>query len=61
MFRVASRATIKASHRSSPMTRGRGAALLLLGAVACISSDTNGPTVQVTAVEFMYQASTSID
>ena len=43
------------------MTRGRGAALLLLGAVACISSDTNGPTVQVTVVEFVYQASTSID
>ena len=43
------------------MSRGPVAALLLVGAVACISSDTTGATVQVTVVEFVYQASTSID
>ncbi len=43
------------------MSRGPIAVLLLVGAVACFSSDTNGPTVQVTVVEFVYQASTSID
>ncbi len=43
------------------MSRVRTATLLLLGAVACISSGTSGPTVQVTVVEFVYQASTSID
>ncbi|MCZ6916270.1 MAG: hypothetical protein O7I93_05805 [Gemmatimonadetes bacterium] len=43
------------------MSRGRVAALLLVSAVACISSDPIGPTVQVTVVEFVYQASTSID
>ena len=49
------------------MSRGPVAALLLVGAVACISSDTTGPTgttgriVRVTVVEFVYQASTSID
>ncbi len=37
------------------------AVLLLVGAVACFSSGTNGPTVQVTVVEFVYQAATSID
>ncbi len=43
------------------MSRGRVAALLMVGAVACISSDTIGLTVQVTVVEFVYQASTSVD
>ena len=43
------------------MSRGPVAALLLVGAVACISSDTTGATAQVTVVEFVYQASTSID
>ncbi len=43
------------------MSRGPIAVLLLVGVVACFSSDTNGPTVQVTVVEFVYQASTSID
>ncbi len=43
------------------MSRGPIAVLLLVGAVACISCDTNGPTVQVTVVEFVYQASTSTD
>ena len=43
------------------MSRGPVAALLLVGAIACISSDPSGPTVQVTVVEFVYQASTSID
>ena len=43
------------------MSRSPVAALLLVGAVACISSDTTGATVQVTVVEFVYQASTSID
>ena len=43
------------------MSPGRVAALLLVGAVACISSDTTGATAQVTVVEFVYQASTSID
>ena len=33
----------------------------LVGAVVCISSDTTGATAQVTVVEFVYQASTSID
>ncbi len=37
------------------------AVLVVVGAVACISGDTNGPTVQVTVVEFDYQASTSLD
>lgn len=43
------------------MSRGPVAALLLVGAVACISSDTTGATVQLTVVEFVYQGSTSID
>ncbi len=49
------------------MSRGPVAALLLVGAVACISSDTTEPTgttgriVRVTVVEFVYQASTSTD
>ena len=43
------------------MSRGPVAALLLVGAVVCISSDTTGATAQVTVVEFVYQASTSID
>ena len=43
------------------MSRGPVAALLLVGAVACISSDTTGATVQVTVVEFVYQAATSTD
>ena len=43
------------------MSRGPVAALLLVGAVACISSDTTGATVQVTVVDFVYQASTTID
>ena len=43
------------------MSCGRVAALLLVSAVACSSSDPIGPSVQVTVVEFVYQASTSID
>ncbi len=42
------------------MSRCQVAVLLVVGAVACISGDTNGPT-QVTVVEFVYQASTSTD
>ncbi len=48
-------------HRSSPMSCGPVAALLLVGAVACNTSVTNGPNAQVTVVEFVYQASTNID
>ena len=43
------------------MSRCQVAVLLQVGAVACISSDTNGPTVHVTVVEFVYQAATSTD
>ncbi len=42
------------------MLRSLIAALLLVAAVACNSSNT-GPIAQVTSVEFVYQASTSID
>ncbi len=48
-------------HRSSPMSRGPIAALLLVGALTCVSGDPTGPNAQVTVVEFVYQASTSID
>ena len=57
-YRFAFQHVIRAA---SPMSRGPVAALLLVGAIACISSDATGPTVQVTVVEFVYQASTSID
>ncbi len=43
------------------MSRCQVAVLLVVGAVGCISGDTNGPAVQVTVVEFVYRASTSTD